>query len=87
MDVYEKVSYGVFESLLSCMYGVIGILERIREPSEFAKTFSLPDFPPVACVLSDVGVGVSRTNRRNCELFILPAFKKARMWCEAAIVV
>lgn len=52
-------------------YGVIGILDRIREPSELANN-PLPGvvagFP--FCLLCVDIAGVSRS-RRNCELFIL----------------
>lgn len=54
------------------MYGVMGILDRIREPSELANDTSLrgvgTGFP--FCLLCVDAAGVSRS-RRNCELFIL----------------
>lgn len=53
-------------------YGVMGILDRIREPSELANDTSLrgvgTGFP--FCLLCVDVAGVSRS-RRNCELFIL----------------
>lgn len=53
-------------------YGVMGILDRMREPSELANDPSLrgvgAGFP--FCLLCVDVAGVSR-NRRNCELFIL----------------
>lgn len=53
-------------------YGVMGILDRIREPSELANNPSLrgvgAGFP--FCLLCVDVAGVSRS-RLNCELFIL----------------
>lgn len=57
---------------IKCTYGVMGILDRIREPSELANDPSLRGVGaglPFCLLCVDVA-GVSRS-RRNCELFIL----------------
>ena len=51
-------------------YGVIGMLDRIRDPSVADRAPSLRGVAPMLSFFEAV-VGVSSTRRRNCWLFIL----------------
>lgn len=60
-------------------YGVIGILDRMREPSTGPGVAppGAPSLRPAAAAgvaafaLDDRGLGFSRTRRRNCSLFMV----------------
>ena len=54
-------------------YGVMGILDRIREPKVDEIAPSLRGVALGLLLVLEVVVGVSSTSRRNCELFILHA--------------
>lgn len=52
-------------------YGVMGILDRIREPKVDETAPSLRGVTLGLLLVLEEVVGVSSTRRRNCELFIL----------------